>query len=70
VVSDPEQVSDPDPDAITGTVAEVAEALAAYRELGVDHLIVRTEPMSPRSVERLAEARKLMSECPRTPPGT
>jgi alkanesulfonate monooxygenase SsuD/methylene tetrahydromethanopterin reductase-like flavin-dependent oxidoreductase (luciferase family) len=63
VVRDPDQaaVSEPDGNAISGSVPELAEALAAYQKLGVEHLIVSTEPMTPRSAERLAEAKQLLS---------
>jgi probable F420-dependent oxidoreductase len=61
VVRDPDQQSVPDADtrAFEGSVAELAELLTSYQELGVDHLIVSAEPMTPRSIERLAEARQL-----------
>ncbi|TCO19098.1 luciferase-type oxidoreductase [Kribbella steppae] len=64
IVRDVDQPAVPEPEerAIEGTIQELAEALAAYQELGVDHLIVSLEPMTPRSVERLAEARQLLSE--------
>jgi probable F420-dependent oxidoreductase len=63
VVRDTDQAAVPDPHrgAIEGTVQELADALTAYQKLGVDHLIVSLEPMTPRSVGRLAEARQLMS---------
>ncbi len=63
VVRDPDQaaVPDPEPTAIDGTVQELAEALTAYQKHGIDQLIVSPEPMTSRSVERLAEARQLMS---------
>lgn len=63
IVRDPDQPPVPDPEtrAFDGTVQQLAEALTAYQNLGVDHLIVSLEPMTPRSVERLAEARQLMS---------
>ena len=63
VVRDPDQAAVPDPEsnAIDGTVQELAEALTAYQKLGIDQLIVSPEPMTPRSVERLAEARQLMN---------
>ena len=49
-------------DAITGTGPELAEAFTAYQKLGVDHLIVSPEPMTPRSVERIAEAKQLLGD--------
>jgi probable F420-dependent oxidoreductase len=64
VVRDADQpsVADPDPRAIAGSVPELAEAFTAYQKLGVDHLIISPEPMTPRSVERIAEAKQLLSE--------
>jgi probable F420-dependent oxidoreductase len=63
VVRDVDQPAVPEPEerAIEGTVQELAEAFTAYQKLGIDQLIVSPEPMTPRSVERLAEARQLMS---------
>ncbi|WP_405063476.1 LLM class flavin-dependent oxidoreductase [Kribbella sp. NBC_01505] len=63
VVRDPDQpaVDDADPNAFTGTVPDLTEMLAAYRDLGVDHLIVATEPATPRSTHRLAEAKRLLT---------
>jgi probable F420-dependent oxidoreductase len=63
VVRDPDQpgAPQPEPTAIEGTVQDLAEALTAYQKLGIDQLIVSPEPMTPRSVERLAEARQLMT---------
>jgi probable F420-dependent oxidoreductase len=62
VVRDPDQpaIDEPSATAIDGTVEELAAALRDYRELGVDHLIAAVEPVTPRSVERLAEAAKLL----------
>lgn len=64
VVRDPDQPGVPDPEskAIEGTIPELAEAMAAYQKLGIDQLVVSPEPMTPRSVERLAEARQLLGE--------
>lgn len=47
---------DPDRKVLQGSVEELAEALRAYRDLGIAHAIVNPEPATPRSVERLAEA--------------
>jgi probable F420-dependent oxidoreductase len=60
-VRDPDQppVGEPEPHAIDGTVADLAEAIKSYQSLGVDHLIAGLEPMTPQSVTRLAEAKKL-----------
>ncbi|MGC4936545.1 LLM class flavin-dependent oxidoreductase [Kribbella sp. DT2] len=56
-VRDVEQKPADDSGAFTGTVEELAEVFTAYAELGVEHLIVDTEPMTPRSIERLAAAK-------------
>jgi hypothetical protein len=40
-------------------VDDLARAIEAYAGLGVGQLIVGLEPISVRSVERLAEARRL-----------
>jgi FMNH2-dependent dimethyl sulfone monooxygenase len=63
IVRDPNQPPVPDPEtrAFEGSVSELADLLTSYQKLGVDHLIVSAEPMTPRSIERLAEARQLMS---------
>jgi probable F420-dependent oxidoreductase len=59
-VRDPDQqVPDPSPNSITGTVEDLAEAIRAYQALGVDHLIVALEPVTPQSVDRLAAAKQL-----------
>jgi probable F420-dependent oxidoreductase len=63
VVRDVDQPAVPEPEerAIEGTVQELAEAFTAYQKLGIDQLIVSPEPMTPRSVERLAEASQWMT---------
>ncbi|MET7281876.1 LLM class flavin-dependent oxidoreductase [Kribbella sp. NPDC005582] len=62
VVRDPEQApGEADPTAFAGTVPELADMFAAYEALGVDHLIVATEPVTPRSAERIAEAKQLLA---------
>lgn len=60
-VVDPDQpkTEDPNPRAIAGDVAELADALRTYNELGVGHLMVGLNPTTRRSVERLAEATRL-----------
>jgi probable F420-dependent oxidoreductase len=45
--------------AIRGTTDEIADALAGYAELGVEHLITHVYPRSADSVRRLAEAAAL-----------
>ncbi|HEV2005799.1 MAG TPA: LLM class flavin-dependent oxidoreductase, partial [Candidatus Limnocylindrales bacterium] len=60
-VVDPDQPIGPDvsPRALAGDVASLAAALRAYEELGVGHLMVGLEPMTTRSVKRLADAVRL-----------
>jgi FMNH2-dependent dimethyl sulfone monooxygenase len=58
-VRDLEQKPSDEPGGFTGSVEELAEVFTAYAELGVEHLIVGLEPTTPRSVERLAEAKAL-----------
>jgi len=48
--------------AISGTPAEVAAALGAYEELGVDHVICRLNRPGQESVDWLAEAVQLWRE--------
>src|SRR3954447_13174229 len=58
---DPEQPAAPEPEdhALAGSVAELARTFDAYAALGVQHLMVRLDPMTVRSVDRLAEAVRL-----------
>ncbi|MDX6281003.1 MAG: hypothetical protein QOH03_2074 [Kribbellaceae bacterium] len=60
-VTDPEQapVAEPEVTTLKGTVEELAESFKEYESLGVTHLIAGTEPMTPRSAQRLAEAKHL-----------
>lgn len=60
-VTDPDQpaVAEPESNAIIGTVEELAQAFKEYESLGVTHLIAGTEPVTVRSAERLAEAKRL-----------
>jgi alkanesulfonate monooxygenase SsuD/methylene tetrahydromethanopterin reductase-like flavin-dependent oxidoreductase (luciferase family) len=60
-VIDPDQPASGDlnPRSISGDVAEVAGAIRTYERLGVGHLMVRLEPITTRSVQRLAEAVRL-----------
>jgi probable F420-dependent oxidoreductase len=48
--------------AIRGTPQEVAEALAGYAELGIEHLIAHVFPRTPDGVRRYAEAAALARE--------
>jgi len=58
VVHDPEHPVDHDDEgpAFDGSVAELADAIDAYAALGVDHLIVLLQPLTERSLDRLALA--------------
>ena len=55
---------DPDaPDnAMSGSVEEIADALAGYRALGISHLMVHLWPRTPEAVTRLAAAAALVRE--------
>jgi alkanesulfonate monooxygenase SsuD/methylene tetrahydromethanopterin reductase-like flavin-dependent oxidoreductase (luciferase family) len=57
-VRDPDQPPTPEPEeeAIAGDIDDIARALDAYEALGIGHLMVGLEPISVRSVERLADA--------------
>lgn len=57
-VRDPDQPPVPEPDerALSGSVEELAEALEGYASVGIGHVMVGLEPLSVRSVERLADA--------------
>ena len=50
--------AEPSRNAIDGSVEELAKVMKDYEALGVEHLIVSLEPMTARSVERLAEAKR------------
>jgi probable F420-dependent oxidoreductase len=43
-------------DPLTGTVAEIAEAIRGYAELGVRHVMFQCEPYTPEALRRLTEA--------------
>jgi FMNH2-dependent dimethyl sulfone monooxygenase len=60
-VTDPDQppVAEPEPNTLNGTVEDLAQSFKEYEALGVTHLIAGTEPMTPRSTERLAQAKHL-----------
>jgi alkanesulfonate monooxygenase SsuD/methylene tetrahydromethanopterin reductase-like flavin-dependent oxidoreductase (luciferase family) len=60
VVYDPEQGAHPDDENdLAGSVEDVAAALGEWQSLGFAHAIVMPQPMTERSVERLAEAVRL-----------
>lgn len=48
--------------AIRGSLDEVADALAGYRELGISHLIAHVFPRTPEAVRRLGEAAAVARE--------
>jgi alkanesulfonate monooxygenase SsuD/methylene tetrahydromethanopterin reductase-like flavin-dependent oxidoreductase (luciferase family) len=59
-VADP--AAEPDEaDAFTGSVEELGETLTRFAELGFADVIVVLEPMNERSLDRLAEARRLVA---------
>lgn len=60
-VRDPAQppIAEPEPEALEGTPDGIARALDAHEALGFGHAIVGLEPMTRRSVDRLAEALSL-----------
>jgi alkanesulfonate monooxygenase SsuD/methylene tetrahydromethanopterin reductase-like flavin-dependent oxidoreductase (luciferase family) len=62
-IRDPDQPAVPEPSerTIDGDISQIAEALDAYEALGIAHVIAVLEPMTVRSVERLAEAVRLRS---------
>ena len=41
---------------ISGSIEEIAAALAGYRQLGVSHLMIHVGPYTVAAVQRLAEA--------------
>jgi alkanesulfonate monooxygenase SsuD/methylene tetrahydromethanopterin reductase-like flavin-dependent oxidoreductase (luciferase family) len=61
VIRDREQPPPPKPEkrAFDGTIEELADLLRSHRDLGFGHAIVGLEPMTIRSVERLAQATRL-----------
>ena len=52
-------MAEPEPNAIVGTIADIAKAFKDYEALGVEHLVVGLEPITVRSVRRVAEAKQL-----------
>ena len=48
------------PEGIDGSVDQIAEGLAAWRDEGVDEVMCRQEPASPDLVERIARAAQLL----------
>ena len=68
-IRDPDQpaVPEPEDDAFAGSIDEIAELLASYERLGFGHMQVGLEPISVRSVERLAEAVRQFRNAGRRP---
>jgi hypothetical protein len=58
-VADPAAAPD-ESDAFSGSVGELGETLASFGALGFADVIAVLEPMSARSLDRLAEARDLV----------
>ncbi|MDX2969810.1 LLM class flavin-dependent oxidoreductase [Kribbella solani] len=57
IVRDPDQpVHDPSSQSLA--VQDLPEAITAYQNLGVQHLIISPEPMTPRTVELIAKAKQ------------
>jgi alkanesulfonate monooxygenase SsuD/methylene tetrahydromethanopterin reductase-like flavin-dependent oxidoreductase (luciferase family) len=57
VVHDPEQGAQPDDESdLAGSIEDIAAALGEWAGLGFAHAIVLPQPMTERSVERIAEA--------------
>jgi len=44
---------------LTGTPAEIAEAMRGYAALGIEHIMFQCQPYTPESVRRLTEALQL-----------
>jgi len=60
LVRDPDEPSEEQGEEwFAGSVEELAGLLREYEQLGFAHAIVITEPRTPRSIERLAEAARL-----------
>jgi hypothetical protein len=49
-------VAEPEEEAIDGSIDDLAKELGAYASLGVGQVIVALEPITSRSVQRLASA--------------
>ncbi|GAA1711095.1 LLM class flavin-dependent oxidoreductase [Kribbella yunnanensis] len=60
-IRDPNQSpNEADPTAFAGTAEELATLFTTYRDLGADHLIISADPMTPASVELIAQAKTLL----------
>jgi alkanesulfonate monooxygenase SsuD/methylene tetrahydromethanopterin reductase-like flavin-dependent oxidoreductase (luciferase family) len=55
-VEGPPPAEPPTSPALTGTVYEVADGLAAHAAAGADHLIAALEPTTPRTLAAFVEA--------------
>ncbi|MGE5224336.1 MAG: LLM class flavin-dependent oxidoreductase [Omnitrophica WOR_2 bacterium] len=51
-----------DAEALTGSVEEIAEAIAGYEKMGAEHLMFHTIPYNQKALDRLAQAMKLYRE--------
>lgn len=47
---------------LSGTVAEIAEALVEYATNGIDHVILSVSPLNLETIDRLAQIRSLVNE--------
>jgi probable F420-dependent oxidoreductase len=59
--ADPPVAVDEDERPFTGSVDELATALDAYADLGIDDIVLLLQPTTERSVERFVEAQRLRS---------
>ena len=59
-VADPEACAG-DAGLFRGSVGELAAVLAAYHALGIDDVVVGLRPMTERSLDRLADAIRLVA---------
>jgi alkanesulfonate monooxygenase SsuD/methylene tetrahydromethanopterin reductase-like flavin-dependent oxidoreductase (luciferase family) len=59
VVRDPNHASAQDDVAFAGSVEELARTFDAYEQIGFDDIILALEPMTSRSLDRVAEAMQL-----------
>lgn len=56
VIQDPRTLDRNGPNAIVGRAEQIAEAIGAWREEGVDEVMCRLEPPSAGVVETIADA--------------
>jgi alkanesulfonate monooxygenase SsuD/methylene tetrahydromethanopterin reductase-like flavin-dependent oxidoreductase (luciferase family) len=53
------------PDALAGTVEQIAEGLGAWRDEGVDEVMCRLEPPSAEMIETIGQAVSMLDQIPR-----